>query len=212
MTATVTKKRTTKATVSISSVIWDPAIYPRQKWNTSTIERYKDAIEAGEEFPPIVLESGTNRLLDGKHRLEAYKLAGVENVPAEMHDVPEGMTAKYYAAILSARHGDRMSNSDLKALAEEEFEADYQANGDSTLDAQDWGRSLGISKSTVYRWVSHIIERGKASRAAKEGTGQKEDSRYNLLGIAYQKSGKSPVVDGTQVFACPPLLCTHTPL
>jgi len=167
MPATATKKRTTKAEISISEIVWDPSIYPRQKWNTSTIDRYADAVEAGEEFPPIILEQGTNRLLDGKHRLEAYKKAGVETVPAEMHEVPEGMTAKYYAAILSARHGDRMSNTDLKTLAEEEFEADYLANGDSTLDAQEWGRSLGISKSTVYRWVSHIIERGKASRAAK---------------------------------------------
>lgn len=167
MTATATRKKASKGTISVSDIVWDTSIYPRQKWTTSTIERYADAIEAGEEFPPVILEKDTNRLLDGKHRLEAYKRANVEQVPCEWHEVPEGMTAKYYAAMLSARHGDRMSNSDLKSLAEEEFEADYQANGDSTLDAQEWGRSLGVSKSTVYRWVSHIIERGRSSRAAK---------------------------------------------
>jgi DNA-binding NarL/FixJ family response regulator len=192
MTSAVVKKKVAKTTVLISDVAWDPSIYPRQKWNTSTIERYKDAIEAGEEFPPIVLEAGTNRLLDGKHRLEAYKAAGVETVPAEMHEVPHGMTAKYYAAILSARHGDRMSNTDLKTLAEEEFEADYLANGDSTLDAQEWGRSLGISKSTVYRWVSHIMERGKASRAAKAW-------RLSQLGWTQAEIGERLGVDDTTV-------------
>lgn len=135
-----------------------------------------------------MVEAETNRLLDGKHRLEAYKRAGVENVPCEFRAVPDGMTAKYYAAVLSARHGDRMSNSDLKSLAEEEFEADYDANGASTLDAVEWGKSLGISKSTVYRWVSHIIERGKAGRAAKAW-------RLSQLGWTQEQIGERLGID-----------------
>lgn len=52
MTTTAVKSRkTTKSTIAVSDVVWDPSIYPRQKWNTATIERYADAIEAGEEFP-----------------------------------------------------------------------------------------------------------------------------------------------------------------
>lgn len=149
------------APIDIDQICWDPKIYPRQKWNTSTIERYADAIEAGAQFPPITLERDTNRLLDGKHRLEAHKRIGATSICAEWRKVPEGMTPKYFAGTLSAKHGDRLSNSDIKEMAEVEFEANPK------LDPTDWGRGLGISKSTVYRWVSHILEREKADRASK---------------------------------------------
>lgn len=149
------------AVIKISEVVWDAKIYPRKKWATTTIEKYADAIEAGDEFPPIVLEEGTNRLIDGKHRLEAYKKAGKEEIPAEWHKIPDDTSVKYYAATLSAKHGDRLTNADIKTLAEEEFE------NDPDIDPIKWGKKLGISKSTVYRYVSHILNRQKAGREAK---------------------------------------------
>ena len=147
--------------IAIADIVWDPSVYPRQRWNTATIERYADAIIAGEEFPPVVLEAETNRLLDGKHRLEAHKKAGVADISATWVTVPDDMSAKYFAATLSARHGDRLCNADIKTLAEIEFEAD------PTIDPTKWGRGLGVSKSSVYRWVSHILERERTSRGSK---------------------------------------------
>lgn len=147
-----------RGVVRIGDVRWDPSVYPRSKWSTATIERYAEALESGAGFPPIVLEAGTGRLLDGKHRFEAYKQAGREEILAEWHVVPEGMTPKYYAATLSAAHGDRLSNADLRALAEEEFEAN------PGMSAAEWGRRLGVPERTVRRWVSHITERWRRSR------------------------------------------------
>lgn len=172
--------------VQVNEVKFEAAIYPRSKWNTSTVERYADAIEAGAEFPPVILEEGTNRLLDGKHRLEAYKKVGAETIPAEWRKVPAGMTTKYYAATLSARHGDRLSNADIKAIAEAEFERDPR------LDPKAWGRSLGVSKTTVYRWVSHILEREKADRATKA-------SRLSRLGWTQEAIGRLLGVDSTTI-------------
>jgi hypothetical protein len=147
--------------VNIDEVVWDPSIYPRSKWNTSTIDRYVDALEAGDTFPPVTLEKGTLRLLDGKHRLEAHKKAGRAEIDAEEVEIPEGMSARYFAATLSARHGDRMSNADLKALAEVEFKAD------PTLEMAEWGRNLGVSKGTLHGWVGSIVNRGLEERRAK---------------------------------------------
>lgn len=148
-------------TIELSKVVWDKDIYPRDKWSTSTIDRYVDALEAGSQFPPIVLEKDTNRLLDGKHRLEAHKKAGLIEITAEWRTVPGGMTARYFAASLSSQHGDRLSNADLKNIAEADFECNPNA------DPVKWGQGLGVSKSTVYRWVSHILEREKADEASK---------------------------------------------
>lgn len=160
--------------IKISEVVWKSEVYPREKWNTSTIEHYADALEAGSVFPPIILEEGTNVLLDGKHRLEAHKKIGTEEINAEWRKVPVGMSARYYAATLSAQHGDRLSNGDIKKIAEIEFEENPK------LDPTAWGKGLGVSKSTVYRWVSHILDRDKNSRSniawrlAKLGWTQRE--------------------------------------
>jgi DNA-binding CsgD family transcriptional regulator len=147
--------------VPVDAVVWDPSVYPRSKWSTATIERYAEAVEAGDEFPPLVVEEGTDRLLDGKHRLEAYKRAGVSEVRVERRAVPDGMSARYFAASLSARHGDRMSNADLKQLALDEFEAD------PTMSAAEWARRLGLSERTVSGWVGHITNRAREERTAK---------------------------------------------
>jgi transcriptional regulator with XRE-family HTH domain len=147
--------------IPIGDVVWSPDVYPRAKYNTSTIERYADALEAGDDFPPLVLEEGTNVLLDGKHRLEAHKKAERATVMVEHRKVPDGMTAKYFAATLSARHGDRMSNGDLKTLAREEFEVD------PAMNVSEWGRRLGVAQQTVQGWVGDIVNRGLEERRAK---------------------------------------------
>jgi hypothetical protein len=81
-----------------------------------------------------------------------------EEMQVEYHTVPDGVPAKLYSLSLSAKHGDRLSNGDLKKIAEAEFEQNPK------LDPTAWGKGLGISKSTVYRWVSHLVERDKLSR------------------------------------------------
>ena len=149
-------------TVKLADIVWDPAIYPRAKWSTATIRRYADALEAGDIFPPLVLEAGTNRLLDGKHRLEAYKLAEAAEVSADWHALPEGVNPKRYAARLSARHGDRLSNADLKTLAVEECEADPKG-----FDVRAFMKDMGVGQRTVYDWVGHILSREREERQAK---------------------------------------------
>lgn len=173
--------------IPIDLVKWDPSIYPRQKWNTATIDRYVDALGAGDEFPAVVLEEGTNRLLDGKHRLEAYKKAERADVLVTWHVVPDGMSAKRYAAKLSARHGDRMSNADLKALALEECEADPKG-----FDVKAFVKEMGVGESTVYDWVGHILSREKEQR-------QWSAVRLSMLGWTQEEIGKRLDVDRTTI-------------
>ena len=182
------------STVTLEDIVWDPSVYPRQKTDSGTIDRYADALRAGATFPPIILEAESSRLLDGKHRVEAYRKVESEDggkpsdVRAEWHVVPEGMSARYYAATLSAGHGIRISNAELKAIAEEEFEADRQ------LDPTAWGKGLGVSKSTVYRWVSHILERERTSRSAHAW-------RLSQLGWTQREIGERLGVTHQQVSA-----------
>jgi len=147
--------------VDIELIVWDPSVYPRSRWNTATVERYAEAMRAGDEFPPLVLEQGTNRLLDGKHRQLAYGKAGINGIPVEWHAVPDGIPVKLYAASLSARHGDRLEVADLTRVTREV----YTENPD--FKQKDVARLLGITESRVSDFVSDLLAKRREERRAK---------------------------------------------
>lgn len=166
-------------TIKLDSIVWEPSIYPREKWNTSTIERYADAIKAGAKFPPVIVEAGTNRLLDGKHRTEAHKLYAkqyaerqesliegdtwpepVTEIPAEAHVVPEGTPIKLYAASLSSTHGDRIKGAEAKALAREIMDANPK------FGVKELAQAFAVSIGTAHGWVSDILARDKETQQA----------------------------------------------
>ena len=156
--------------LSVNDVVWDASVYPRQKWNTSTIERYAEAMRSGAVFPPITVEEGTNRLLDGKHRLEAYKKAieqpGMNGeAPAELRveavAAPSDIPVKMFAASLSNEHGDRLSLADLRAVVREAY-ADNPG-----LRQEDVARRFRIRRQAVSEMVSDILAREREERAGK---------------------------------------------
>ena len=150
-----------EAAVPIESVVFDISIYPRAEWSARTVERYADAIRAGEALPPIVLEDGTDRLLDGLHRWKAHQAVEASTIEVERHVVPDGVPVKLYAASLSARHGDRMTGDDLRASAR-----DAVARNPEMSQGQI-ARLLGVSSATVSRWCSDISEHRRQVRQVK---------------------------------------------
>lgn len=138
--------------LAVSEVVYDQSIYPRAEWSQATVNRYAEAIEAGDEFPPIVLEKGTNRLLDGMHRLQAHKQALKDSIAAVWMDIPEGVPAKLFAASLSAKHGDRVKGDELRQIAREiaESNPDY--------DLKTIAKYASVTRQTVSKWVGDIVE------------------------------------------------------
>src|SRR5687768_7668006 len=105
--------------IALSQIVFDDTIYPRAEWSARTVARYAEALAAGEVFPSIVLERGTNRLLDGMHRARAHQAAERDTIQVEYHEIPAGVPAKLYAASLSAKHGDRITGEDAREIARE---------------------------------------------------------------------------------------------
>ncbi len=165
----------------IAQVVFDLDIYPRAAWTEATIERYEENLRAGEVLPPIVLEEGTNRLLDGLHRYKAHQKLGLAEIDVTFDVIPADTSPKLYAASLSARHGDRMSMSDCKAVAREEV----SANPDANLAVV--ARMLGVHASTVGRWCSDIGEHQKQLRQVKAilltAAGRSQRKAADLLGV-----------------------------
>jgi hypothetical protein len=188
-------------TIKVDAIVWDPSVYPREKWNTHTIDTYADALKGGAQFPPLVLEQGTNRLLDGVHRWKAYQkyaalyqehlaqpaLDGInadgwapalDEVPVEFHEIPAGVPAKLYAASLSVKHGDRISNAERKAVAREV----YEENPEFIL--QNLKDLLAISMGSAHDYVADILARRKEAQKITA-------LRLDTLGWTSEEVGKA---------------------
>lgn len=148
-------------TVALTEVVFDQAIYPRAELSQATVNRYAESLNAGDEFPPIVLEPDTNRLLDGMHRWQAHKQALKDQIRVVWQEIPEGVPAKLYAASLSAKHGDRLSGDELKTIAREIAEANPE------YDQKTIAKYCGMTQSTVSKWVSDITERQRNVRKVR---------------------------------------------
>lgn len=97
--------------VPIETVVFDISIYPRAEWSSRTVERYADALRAGEALPAITLESETNRLLDvtgrqqtsvGKRRCELVR-AGLAADTGQRRASPSGSPAIVWALTIEGR-------------------------------------------------------------------------------------------------------------
>lgn len=160
----------------ISSIVRDDSIFPRGEVNQDAIIRYRDAYEMGEELPPIIIEKGTNRLLDGWHRLAAQQELGWDKVQAEQHTIPEGVPALLYAAGLSSRHGVILSNDQKRQIAKQV----YGADDSMALDVI--GRQLAVSEATVRRWVDDVIQARKNAETRRVEVRRGAVTILSLLG------------------------------
>ncbi|GEM_PF-1436734 len=145
--------------LAVATVIFDETIYPRAKWSQATVNRYAEALNAGDEFPPIVLEPESNRLLDGMHRLQAHKQALRNEIAVVWQPIPDGVPPRLFTASLSARHGDRLTGEELRQIAREI----YEVNPD--YDLQTIAKHTGVTRQTVGKWVGDIIEHRQSVRA-----------------------------------------------
>jgi DNA modification methylase len=158
--------------IKLSEIVWDPKIYPRDKWNTGIIKEYTDVIKSGKDFDkPIILEKGTNRLLDGKHRVSAYQEYKTmfdeakessefkpeewadpkDEILVEYHDVPENIPAYIYALSLSSKHGCRIAPADKKANARRAFEENPDYNIKTIAEY------VGVSNKTLSNYVKDLL-------------------------------------------------------
>ena len=79
--------------LKIDEIRVDEKIYPRDGTNWLTIYKYTEAMKTGAQFPPITVASNKKHyiLVDGRHRLEAYKKIGQKHVQT---DVLKGLSEK----------------------------------------------------------------------------------------------------------------------
>lgn len=109
-----TKTRPRPKKVPNTDLVEDFDIYPRGNIDSYTVNRYADAMIAGSEFPPIVADEESKRIVDGFHRRRAHVRAFGEGKTIEVLFVRHESEADVFADCVrhNAKHGIPIDNHD----------------------------------------------------------------------------------------------------
>ena len=99
-------------TVKVTELVLDWSLYPRHAVDGFQIGRLAEAIEAGEDLPPMMVDEKSLRIVDGFHRYHAFVRAKVEEVAVEMHRFRSEADVFMHAVTLNARHGVPLAPQD----------------------------------------------------------------------------------------------------
>ncbi len=130
-----------------------PDIQVRCGMNEDAVERYADLYREGVSLTPVSIwhdREGNLVLIDGHHRLEAAKRAGLEEIDG--YDEGTGDMSGFIEESIkaNARNGLALSKADRKRAAELIYK--YQP----TLSVRSIADKVGLSKSLIQTIVSEV--------------------------------------------------------
>ena len=138
--------------------------YPRDGLDKATIEAYRTALA---DLPPILITTG-DVLVDGAHRLQAYRLEGKTTIPIEVDStLPELPTVEQIlirSAELNARHGKQLTMTEKAKLTR----GLYGKSIDGVVyRTSELAAKLGADERTVREWTRTQREDEKTERQRK---------------------------------------------
>lgn len=145
----------THEVVSISDIVFDAALWVRARMDLSAVRRYRDALRAGRELPPVVLGRVDCALFvaDGWHRVEAARQEQLSVITADVRDMKRAEVA-WTSAERNLNHGVPLKRSERRRV----FSA-YVAAGRHRLARgryktyRDMGKELSTPFSTIRNWM-----------------------------------------------------------
>lgn len=100
----------------LEKIVLDYTLYPRTDISNEHVSRFREAICAGVELPPVVVCSKTYRLVDGFHRYSAYKKLKLKVIPAELREYATDAELYRDAVALNAAHGRPLCRYEYKRI------------------------------------------------------------------------------------------------
>lgn len=93
--------------VPLAKLVLNWSLYPRHEVDAVQVRRMVAALEAGEEFPPILCDKRSLSVVDGFHRHHAYRRFGGEEVkvPVTFKAYKDESEMLLDSVRLNARHG-----------------------------------------------------------------------------------------------------------
>lgn len=164
--------------LNIGAIVLDERLQSRAEIDEEAVSEYADNIEAGDEFPPVlVFFDGVHYYLtDGYHRYHAHKRAGRASISCE---VVNGTLrdAIFHSTSVNSKHGMRRTNADKrKAVA-------------TLLDDFEWCNGMSDAQIAEHCSVSTPFV---ANIRAAMGKSNKETVKYHTPTGKLAEKKKAP--------------------
>ena len=154
---------TTKERVKLSAIIFDEGLYPRvEGHDPATVQIYARDMEQIELAGRFMSVNANNILLDGKHRMLAYKknAEGKTDFEVTVFKYPvESHLESFKLACELQDKGKTLSNDDRVGSAKKLYSFG--------MAQKDIAESLSVSASTVSQWLSRTVKEEKERKKAK---------------------------------------------
>ena len=136
--------------LKLEEVIIRGDLYPRLDTSPHIIEVYKENLEV---LPPIEVNQ-RNELIDGRHRLTAYKAADHEYIPVTITETGSDAELLLLACQRNASHGQQLANTDKQRMTREIYSR--ASDKDRPALKQQLPSIMSVTPRTITSWVSRI--------------------------------------------------------
>jgi len=149
--------------VLLSQIIFDEGLYPRvDGHDPATVQTYVRDMDQIEAAGKLISINADGILLDGRHRMLAYKTKA-DGADPEVTVYRYAISSKLESFRLACELQDRgfaLNNNDRQASAKRLY-----ALGDQSQ--ADIAKVLGVSKQTISAWLSRTIKEEKETKKKK---------------------------------------------
>ena len=136
--------------IKINELVLNTELWNRDALDEEAVERYMDNLD---QLPPIIVEKATNIVLDGWHRIESHKRAGITEIEVIYEECPDHLLkARGYA--LNATHGIPVSNKHRDAIIVSLRQPD---NGFDPLSEEDIAQQMNLSQPRVAQILIKLL-------------------------------------------------------
>ncbi|KKM71123.1 hypothetical protein LCGC14_1433840 [marine sediment metagenome] len=139
-----------------------PELYPRDKINDNKVEEYTHYIGV---LPAIVINQD-NILIDGAHRLHAYKQADQKEIECSIMQTKDDDDLFLKAVELNAKHGYQMTQKEKKNHVIKLYEKTIKGEA-KTFDVKRIKETFSIPESTFSLWTKDLNEELEGQQLAK---------------------------------------------
>jgi hypothetical protein len=104
----------TKRAVPLAQLLEDMSVYPRHTVDDVYVSQLAEALRAGANLPLVVAEASSKRIVDGWHRVRAYrKVLGAEGViDVDLRTFKDEAELLLAAISMNAAHGRKLDRID----------------------------------------------------------------------------------------------------
>lgn len=183
--------------MKLSEIIFDEKIYPRISRDDEKINLYRQAIDL---LPPIII-SKNKKLIDGYHRLIAYRLEQKKEIEAEILDITEDQDIYLEALKRNSSHGMQLNLVEKKRAAIALYEEDR-------FTQEEIAVILSISQKSVSNYIADLIKIKNEERNRliidlylKCYTEKEISGRLEKIGVNLDRSQVNRIIEDSEIFS-----------